>query len=56
MTAPVVPKQSMSVYAGWGGNYAGRGLHPRPERSTPAKYLLVLPNLESYLLRVNFFN
>ena len=24
------------------GNRAGRGLHPRPERSTPAKYLLTL--------------
>ena len=25
-------------------NNAGRGLHPRPERSTPAKYLLKLSN------------
>ena len=26
------------------GNNAGRGLHPRPERSTPAKYPPTLPN------------
>ena len=26
------------------GNSAGRGLHPRPERSTPAKYSPTLPN------------
>ena len=26
------------------GNRAGRGLHPRPERSNPAKYLLKLSN------------
>ena len=26
------------------GNRAGRGLHPRPERSTPAKYSPTLPN------------
>ena len=28
---------------------AGRGLNPRPERSTPAKYLPVIPNPERHL-------
>ena len=32
------------------GNNAGRGLHPRPERSTPAKYPPTLPNSSPPLL------